>query len=338
MISGALRFQGFDQRSWTNLISLFAPGVAERRQHDGEARPAGTLLVVVDSERRVMTALHSLRGRVPVAEVALDGDLPRLREQHRAHRVVVLREGTLEEIAERLALRLSRDDDYATQWLTLGRCFRELVDAGAIEVSPNPWRAVPVPSPATARRALDIVLPDGKAFAFALWHRGELWTAAALRRRGGDIDEVAGPDLIRRWTGPLGGDWRRDYRVVADAVSRSVAPLQLGLFAEMGTVRDLLRYPDAGAWATAIGVRDVIVHPMPAYVGVALGADVVNAVARTGAQLLGGVDLLGALTPVRSFLRAQVGQIASVSDTLGFNPLEVLGRSLRREDMAPEDE
>ena len=82
-------------------------------------------------------------------------------------------------------------------------------------------------------------------------------------------------------------------------------------------------------------MRDVIVHPTPAYVAVALGADAVNAVARRTARLLGGFDALGALAPLSQIVRARVSQVASISDTLGFNPLRALAGVLRRDEPSP---
>ena len=36
MISPELRFEGFDSRSWTNLLSLFAPNVVNRLATEGQ--------------------------------------------------------------------------------------------------------------------------------------------------------------------------------------------------------------------------------------------------------------------------------------------------------------
>lgn len=349
MISGDLRFEGFDQRSWTNLISLFAPGVLERIEREATSsdapeaeavgereREAGSLIVVVDDEDHVLSAVHSARGRV--RDLVLDEDLPTICARYRAVRIVVLREGAMEGLAERLALRLTRNDEYVGQCLMLLRGVRELQEAGQLRVYPSPLKNVPVPSMTTVRRALDLVLPVDHAAVAVLWQRGRIWTAAAIRRRAEGIDLVAGPDLISRWAGPLGGDFRRDYRVVVDAVARAVAPVHMGIFTEVHTLRSLLSTPSAGSWATAVAVRDVVVNPIPPYAAVALGADVVNAAARSSARLLGGLDLFGAVKPIARYLRARVTDVASVSDTLGFNPLDVLARTIANEDADPEEE
>jgi len=255
-----------------------------------------------------------------------------------ARRVVVLREGALEEMVERLSLRLRPDDDYATQWLTLLRAYRELAEAGQIRMWPRGPRGATLPSPATLKRALDLLLPDGRAIVLGLWRGREMASAVVLRRREGKIDLMAGPDLLREWAGPLGGDFRRDYRVLVGAVTRSVAPVHLGLFAEVETLRRLLRRPDPGSWAAAAATREIILHPMPPYIAVALGADVANSAARGVGALLGGVDLLGAVRPLLGYVRGRVAEVASMTATLGFNPLDALAQNLRQRDEPESDD
>ena len=214
------------------------------------------------------------------------------------------------------------------------RAAREMMDAGWIELWPNPVANLPLPSAATLDRALDIVLPNDRAALIVLWDR-ELWTAVALRRRDGAIDRVAGPDLLRDWAGPLGGDWRRDYRVFVDAVARSVAPVHIGIFAEADTARELLRGTDPGRWARSVAVRDLVINPMPRFVMAGLGADAARGVGRASAKALGGIDLAGAALPLASWLRQRLTDARTVRDVLGFDPLELLSALLRRE---PESE
>lgn len=347
MISADLRFEGFDARSWTHLMSLFAPTVVGRMSLEGwsddapEADPAddtevhrGLLVIVVDDRDRVLKAFHTERGRIRSLSYEGPEHLEALCDAYAARRGVILREGVLEEVAERLAGRLERGMDYVTQLLVALRTLREVTEAGLLHTWPAPPSPLPIPTARMVRRALDTVLPDGRAMVSVLWHRGTVWTGLVLRRWAGSIDLVAGPDLIARWTGPLGGDWRRDYRVVSDAVTRAVAPVHLGLFSEATTVRGLLRSDDAGAWARAVAVRDVILHPAPPYVAVALGADAVRAAAKETARLLGGIDALGTLAPVATYVRGRVAEVASVTATLGFDPLKALAAWLLRAEEA----
>lgn len=348
MISADLRIEGFDARSWTNLVSLFAPGVVQRIQREpqesdapeidgGERdddRPQGTLVIVVSADRRVRKAFHTQRGRVRGMEGVVPDDLAGLAERYGARRTVVIREGAIEEVSERVAQRLERGDDYVAQWLVVIRTVRELIDAGIVQVHPRPFAALPIPTAGMVRRALDTVLPEERALVMVLWSGHVPWTGVVLRRRRGEIDLVAGPDLITRWSGPLGGDWRRDHRFVSEGVARAVAPVHLGIYGEIGSVRRLLRTAEPGAWARAVALREVIVSPTPPYIAVALGADATRAVAKRAADRLGGIDALAQLAPLATYVRGRISEIASVTQTLGFDPLKALATLLSRSDDA----
>jgi hypothetical protein len=344
MISASLRFEGFDSQSWTNLVSLFSPGLTARLNRtpvtsdapeldtrEAAEQNVGSLVIIVDDQDQPLKAFHTTRGRVTDTNYSSPSQMPDLCERYGAHRVFVLREGVMEEITERLALRLERGDDYVTQWLTLMRILRELQDAKLIRIWPRPLENVPVPSPGTVRRALDVVLPDERCMLVTLWQGSSPWTALALRRRSGAIDTVVGPDLICQWAGPLGGDWRRDHRVIVDAVSRALAPVHVGVFSEVDTMRDLLQDATPGHWARSAALRDVIVYPTPPYAAVALGADALRGVTRTTRRFLGGIDALSAVSPITDLIRGRIAEIASVRDLLGFDPLEALAAMLRRE-------
>jgi hypothetical protein len=64
-------------------------------------------------------------------------------------------------------------------------------------------------------------------------------------------------------------------------------------------------------------------------VHVAVGADALRATARKTTQLLGGIDVASLFEPAARFAREQIMHVASVTGTLGFNPLQVLARKLR---------
>lgn len=345
MISASLRFEGFDSRSWTNLISLFAPHVVQRLateatdsdvpeqdEDEGSAAHLGALVVVLDDRDRVLKALHTIRGRIRGLEYEGADSLEAMATRWGAARCIVLREGVVEEIAERIAHRLERGDDYLSQLLSVARSVREMSEAGLLLSWPRHFENVPIPTLGMVRRALDSVLPEDRAMVFVVWNGSTPWTGMVLRRNQGVIDLVAGPDLIARWTGPLGGDWRRDYRVIGAAVERAVAPVHLGIFAELPTVQNLLRSYEAGAWARAVAVRDVIVYPTPPYIAVALGADALRAAAKESARWLGGIDAFGQLAPLALYLRGRIAEVASVTATLGFDPLKLLSIWLRRQE------
>jgi hypothetical protein len=278
----------------------------------------------------VLKALHTVHGRVPHLEYRGPSDLPQLAARFGARRVIAIQQGAIEEVAARVAVRLERGDDYLAQWLVVARTVREMIDTGSIAVWPRPFAHLPIPTSGMVQRALDIVLPDDHAMTMVLWSGTQPWTGVVLRRRRGEIDLVAGPDLIARWSGPLGGDWRRDHRFVNEGISRVVAPVHLGLYGEVASLRRLLRNFEPGAWARAVALRDIIVSPTPPYVAVAVAADAARAVAQRASEWLGGTEALEKLASVARLVRSRVTEIASVTQTLGFDPLQALATMLAR--------
>ena len=204
MISEDVRIQGFDARAFTNLVSLFAPNVVHRHERDpagsdapelaldpGAAGPDGSLVVVVSARGTLRKVFHTVHGRVRDLDWRGFGALEGLPERYGARRVVALTEGVLEDAFARASARMHREDDYVAQWLHVVRAIREEMDQGRIVVHPRPFVSVPLPTSQLVRRTLDSVLPDDRAFVLAVWRGPTLWTAAILRRRGGEIDWVA---------------------------------------------------------------------------------------------------------------------------------------------------
>ncbi len=331
MISPELHFEGFDSRSWTNLISLFLP---DQEVPEGVSREnVGSVLAVEAPDGKIIAAAHSRRGRVPelLGRNTSELSLEEMAFIAGAWRVVVVREGLMDELAERLALSCDLRDNYLAQCLGLLRVIREKLDSEQLRMWPNPLGSVPVPSAYATEKAMDLILPDERAAVMVLFDEG-VWTAVALRRSMGAVDFIAGPDLIKRWSGPLGGDWRRDQRVIVNAVSRAMAPVHIGIFADAKVLHALLREKDPGRFAKAVAVRDIVVSPRPSYLWAALGADAARGVGSLSARVLGGFDFAEGVLPIARELRARFLEATTVSEALGFDPMALLGAVLRRED------
>ena len=330
MLAEDFRFEGFDAPAWLNLLALFA----KRSANDADAElaappPRGTLVVVLDVHGQPCASFVTGRGPVAIAAFEPATELEALCARHGVAGAVLVRDGAIEELTERAAERVLAAPDYVAQWLALLTTARELEDEGLLRFWPARSR-VRLPSPAMVRRALDVLLPDEHVALFALWDGPELWTACALQRSGGALSACIGPDRLLSWAGPLSGDYRRDQRALQRAVARALAPVHVGLFAQRARIEQLLADPNPGAWARAIALREVIIDPSPAYVHVAVGADAARAASRAASDWLGGLDLFGYVAPAGQYVREHVTRVGSISNLLGFNPLQALASRLRR--------
>ncbi|MDH5675138.1 MAG: hypothetical protein OEZ06_23635 [Myxococcales bacterium] len=347
MLADNVRFEGFTAPQFRNLLSLFAAHPDEAGDSEApllQPRPRGTLVLVTDAEGAVIASLMTGGGAAAAtagAELQRVDDPEQIAaacERAGARRALILEHGAIEELTERAAERVGLALDYVSQWLTLLSVARELEEEGRIRFWPTPKR-LPLPSLQMLSRALDLLLPDGHSLLLAIWESETLWTACALHRRHGLLDRIVGPELLLDWTGPLGGDFRRDQRLLRNVVAGALGPLHLGIFAERAQIEGLLRASEPGAWTRAVALRDVIINPSPSYVQMALAADAARAVGRRARNILGGIDLAGTFGPAAKIARERIANVGSITDILGFSPLEGLAERLRRRgDGAPEDQ
>ncbi len=322
-------FRGMDARSWARLVSLVAPGLAplppSRQVRDGSL--AGGMLLVAHDGVRVLKALHTLRGVVP-ADGPWEGraTLTALAAQNDTRFAFAVKHDATERFMERVGGRCTMDDDAVTTALMMLNALRELMDEGSLDVLPTGLRSVPLPPVEVVRGAWDRILPDGHAAVLALFDGPALVSGVALRRRDGRVDAVHGVESLRAWCGPLGGDYRRDHRVIRAAVEQHLGPLAAGVFAPEETVHRLLRAEVPGVWAKAVAVRDVIVEPMPAWAAMATGVSAFRAAADESRRWALSADgWIARATRAVSELASSV----DLESVLGFDPLGALGLVLR---------
>lgn len=342
MISIDTEFTGFDARSWCRLVSLVAPGaigMAPGSVHRASLE-AGGVLWVIYREDGAARAIHSRRGVLAFEAWSASSDLERIAAKHGARYAIAAKEGAIEELYERVGARLHPDDDlFSTVLLVLG-ALRELIDDGRIHTTPKLMGAVPLPTVEVLHRAWDALLPDGKTAVVATFEDASLDTALIVRRRGASLDRVMGPEALRAMVGPLGGDFRRDFRFVRDGVERSLGPLAFGLYAETETLRTLLRAQDSGLWARGIAAREVMLDPMPAWMAMAAGAGALRSAVSRSQALLEAIGLAGIFGPLAGPVRLATDVLREVDfrAMLGFDPLELLALLIRRSASSPRPE
>ncbi len=330
MLAPELRFEGFSCRDWQRVLELFRPQRPEGAPDPERAQ--GTILAV-HARGKLRKLLHSHAGRLRLDDLGKDWPLgaAELARRSDASAAVVLESGALEQVMEELGARLRRDDDATTQALTFLSLVREQIDKGAIELWPHRLAGVPIPRAATVERTLDTVCPPGKAMLIGLFDRDELWTSITLRRGSRGFDWVLGPDAVREDVGLLSGDFHRDHRHLARAVSDRVGPLSLGCYADQATFRRLEVDPTPGAWAMAVAVRDIVLYPVPPAMAVPIGLDAGRAALRALRTVAARMDPTGMLDPALSLVRDVAFGGRSPEEVLGFDPLEILRRLLSNE-------
>ena len=323
MLSEDFTFRGYTAETWDAVLRLVGQRSTLHKQPS---------LIVIESAERHPLAAFTTRGEiVDVADYTGRDGLPALCDRLACHTAIVVQEGVIERVGRKTAAASARAHDLLDQVLPLLTALREAELKGEIFRYPPPV-LLPLPTVGVLRRALDMFLPDEHALVICVWEGDALWTGVVLRRSAGLIDLCAGPDAITEWVGPLGGDYHRDHRTITHAITRAVAPVHLGLYAQRAQLEALLRNAAPGAWLKAFALREIVFDPAPPYVGAALGADAARATAKRIRSLLGGIDVLGQLQPYVSAARSQLGPMSSVTRMLGFNPLHQLAERLAEQD------
>ena len=332
MLAPDVRFEGFTQTDWDRVLELFRPRRPGKVERD-PGRPRG-LVVAVHHDGKLRKLLHSRVGRLRLDDVAPDWPLSaeEIARRHDASWAISMRSGALEAVMEAVGARLRPHHDFTEQWLLFVGAIQEQAWEGGLEMWPRRLAGMPVPTRGMIEGTIDSVCPRGKTMLIGLFDRDDLFTSIALRRGTRGFDLILGPDEIRGELGLLSGDFRRDHRHLARAVSDRAGPLSLGCFAEHETFRKLEVDPTPGAWAMAVAVRDVVLSPVPAAMAVPLGLDAGRAAFSALRSVAARVDPGGVLAPTLGLLRDVAFGDRAVEDILGFHPLEVLRKLLSREE------
>jgi hypothetical protein len=329
-----VRFEGWNADDWQRLLSLFAPRapVTTPDAADRE-RPRGGLFIVHDGSH-VRKVLHTDKGRLSPG-IAWPASLESIAHAHGVEWVVAGQIGALDDVMERFGARAQRSDDLTTQALSLVTILREVHLEGGMQRWPSRLSNIPLPNERMIERVLDSVCPSGKAIVLGLFQEGLLWTALVARRRGRGFDVIAGPDELRPAMGVLSGDFRRDYRHLADVVEDRYAPLALGCYGEVDTLRALQSETQPGAWSRAVALRDIVLSPMPAAAGLALGVDTVRFAYGAARAVVARVDPLGVALPLLSSAQQRIGSALAdrgVGRALGLDFFATLRALTKREE------
>lgn len=332
MLTRDVRFEGFTHAQWALLGDAFRPA---REAAALSSRAGG--VVAVTSGTALKKLVGTRLGRLDPQAQPWPEPLPELAARHGARWAMELPVGSLEEVADRFAERLTREHDFLGQVLVLLGVVKELEAERALSVWPWHLAEWPLPNERAVVRALDLLCPEDKAIVLGVFDGGALATCLVVRRKGNAFDRIVGPDELRADMGILSGDFRRDHRHLTAAVERSVAPVALGCFAELPTLKALAGSREPGAWARAVAAQDVVIAPWMPGVAVPLGLDV-GRVALRGlralAESFGAAHLLSREGPIAQAvlgIERPPWLDQDLRGFLGFDPLKLLGRLLARD-------
>lgn len=300
MIDDSLCFEGFDAASHSALVDLLRPprGSRARRVSPTPSERRGVLIVVVDEDAAVLGATHSDRGRISGIRSASDPEA--LAYVHRATRVIVLRDGALEDLAERVALRVRPDQDYLDQIWGVVESLRELERAGALRMFPSARARVPIPAPDMIRRMIDGIVSDEQVCVVCLHGDRALEHAFAFRRRGGVFDAIVGPLRILEWTGDLPKSFEGAHDAVVRGVSREFGPVQTGVSLRGSVAHKIFTQRTPGALSAAVAAKQILVSPAPPWLGVGVGLDTLASAAYGLRQAIDASPIGGVISALAS--------------------------------------
>jgi len=345
-----VRLEGFTTSDWVRLGEVLRPPVQQAREHEPgvvmprprHSGPRGGVIAVT-AAGRLRKLLSTRRGRLDPVVEPWPSPLAELAQRHRARWAIELENGALDELMDRFADRLRPELDFAAQALEFVASLRELEAEGKVKLWPPQLDQWPLPSERILLRAIEAFCPDGKAIMLGVFSLGEVATCLVMRRRGAGFDLIVGPDELRDEMGLVSGDWTRDYRHLARAAERRVAPIALGCFGELSTFQGLAASSSPGAWAAAVAARDIILSPVMPGVAIPLGIDAgraaVLAMRELAVRLGAGsfIEQAAARYPALERVRELYSGEIDLKELLGFDLLSVLRKLLARAERGPGD-
>lgn len=327
MFSADVQVLDFTAQDWLRLPQLF------RQSPEPPAAPPGAGgIIAVRQGDRVVKVVSTVRGRLPPPEAG-SASAEALARQHGGSFGVVLSTTALEQLGDRFARRLSREQSFHAQVEAIVAGMRELEQEGEVQLWPSSFAEWPIPTERAFASALDLLCADGKVLLIGAFDAGELYTALCLRRRGNAFDMVMGPDRLRSDMGLLSGDFSRDYRYLGAAVEARLGPLAAACYAELSTFRRLAGQTEPGAWASAFASRDVVLTPVSPGLAVPLGVDAGRAALALAKSVVSRFGVLQGLRAPSLFGSRLEQAYAFVENDvrryLGFDPWRVLGNWFR---------
>ncbi len=279
MFSESIEFRGFDALRWARLARL----IDDEHRRPLPPGPPGVLLLRRGG--RVVKALHTHRGRLPVAELSVMETLHETARAISARWVISVDLDAVEAVVEEAAATFQVGGDLLDLALALGAAAERERDAGRLEIWPDLFEGVKQPSREALDKVFDIILPPRTSAMVYLFDGQELAAEIICARGPKEIVLIGGHEALE--TGPPPRRWREDYRRLLEAAERTFGKPSLGVFMSLDSATALLQGRDE--LSGALARRDLILDPLPLWLAGPMGVVAVKSVVdvglRAGAQI-----------------------------------------------------
>jgi hypothetical protein len=307
--------------SWLHL--LLPPAVGE----------ASWAILFVDQGKRVVHAVKAGQGSLDPATIALagtaPGDLVAARRALGVGFLVVLEVGALARLQGEIDRRLSLDEDYPAQWLTILRALKRLNGAG-VWVEPRVLDLIPPLAAEPLQRTFDLLVPGNSALlAYVFDARpADVHASVIAVVNDGDIelvtthlglaDALPGPARARAWRGQTG----RVLSLVADRY----APPSVGLFVDRAAWQRIVVGP-SDQLTKEMAAGRLVIDPAPAWLRGLLGGAQLAALATRSARNLARFVPSSARRRAAGLAQSAQERLKSTGAhpfaLLGFDPIEL---------------
>jgi hypothetical protein len=324
MLSRNIEMYDLDGRHLANWLRLLLPPSVDEAQW---------AILFVDASRKVVHAVQAGRGAIDPATITLagtaPGDLAAARKVLGVGFLVVLELGAMARLQGEIDRRLSLEEDYAAQWLTVLRALKRINGAG-MWVEPRVLDLIPPLAAEPLQRTFDLLIPGKSALlAYVFDARpADVHASVIAVVDGGDIelvtthlglaDALPGPVLARGWKTQTG----RVLSLVADRY----APPSIGLFIDRAAWQRIVVGP-SDQLTKEIAAGHLVLDPAPAWLRGLLGGAQLAALATRSARNLARFVPSSARRRAADLAQSAQERLKSTGAhpfaLLGFDPIEL---------------
>jgi hypothetical protein len=270
MISEDIKIVDLDDNHLLNLAKALKTELEESK---GGSEPIKPDLVIIHEQGRVEMAFHTERGNLcnELREVSAR-DLESLARKFGASNVFCLEKGALKKMARSLQAGAGPDRDLSEDDFVVYRSSRDGFESGVYDRSPFA-RAGNVNFGSIANIA-KLVAPSDESMVFVMFDAGSrdlaglpIFTSLILHfNKARQLELVTTTKGLAKQGLDSIYDWKVDYKKILKAAQNAFGSAAMGIFAEMGSLRELKTLPQSQrfrAFMDLIKQGKIIIDPFP---------------------------------------------------------------------------